>query len=400
MASGQRGAAFGLGPFLLAVATLFLPLAGIVLGALAQPPASISRPPSVAPGAPDQLSTSSLPSPTVDSPLPVASLPAAAAEVPPLPDPPPEAVPDAVIPEQQVAAVAAPLPPPSAAEVPLTADAREPVTEPAEPFPNWMLENSLNFLLVGVDRRAPGQVALTDTIMLGLVDLGARRATVISIPRDLVVRIPGFASDRINAAYALGETRRTPGGGPALLRATVEQNFRLPVHHHAVVDFGCFRGTIDALGGITVTVPRRIHDPRYPTDDYGYKVVTFEPGPQQLDSQRALEYARTRHADSDFGRMRRQQQVLTAIKEQALQVRSLSALPKVIEACRGLSSDLSLLQLVALGAAVREIQPSALAFRVIDERMTQPHRTRSGAAVLLPRWDRIHALLGQTSPAS
>jgi anionic cell wall polymer biosynthesis LytR-Cps2A-Psr (LCP) family protein len=167
-----------------------------------------------------------------------------------------------------------------------------------------------------------------------------------------------------------------------------------------VVDFGCFRGAIDALGGITVTVPRRIHDPRYPTDDYGYKAVTFEPGPQRLDGQRALEYARTRHADSDFGRMRRQHQLVTAVKEQALQVRSLAALPQVLEACRGLSSDLSLTQLVALGAAVREIQPSALAFRVIDERMTQPHRTRSGAAVLLPRWNQIRAMLSEASVGS
>jgi LCP family protein required for cell wall assembly len=193
---------------------------------------------------------------------------------------------------------------------------------------------------------------------------------------------------------------KRPGGGLALLRSTIERNFGLPVHHFAAIDFNCFRGAVDALGGVTVTIPSRIYDPYYPTDDYGYKTVTFEPGRQWLDGERALEYARTRYGDTDFGRMRRQQQLLTALKEQALQVRTLSALPQAVRACGGISSDLNVIDLVALGSTARELRQSDIALKVIDERLAVPSIAPSGAAVLIPRWDAIRAMLRDAIPSS
>lgn len=80
-----------------------------------------------------------------------------------------------------------------------------------------------------------------------------------------------------------------------------------------MINFDGFKKIIDIIGGIEIDVPRPIYDPAYPTEDYGTIEVSFDTGRQWMDSERALIYARTRHADSDFGRNQRQQQVLMAI---------------------------------------------------------------------------------------
>jgi LCP family protein required for cell wall assembly len=236
--------------------------------------------------------------------------------------------------------------------------------------------------------------------MLANVNLRTHRATVISIPRDLVVSIPGYYQDRINSVYAVGETQKGAGYGLRLLRETVERNFGLRVNHYATVDFNCFRGVVDALGGVTVSVQERIYDPYYPTEDYGYKTVVFNVGRQRLDGERALEYARTRYGDTDFGRMRRQQHIVAGLREQALQVRSIGAVTQIASTCGGMSSDLNFLELVALGAAMRDIRPSDISFRVIDETMASRYIAPSGADVLLPRWDNIRAMLRASLPST
>jgi LCP family protein required for cell wall assembly len=238
----------------------------------------------------------------------------------PRPAPPPEPRPVvAVVAEPPIEVEAAvPLEEPPTPAAPVAADPPLPppliqpmLPQPINPFPRWTREERPTFLVLGIDRRPDEQLARTDSILLANVDLSGRRGTVISVPRDLVVSIPGYYADRINGVYALGESEKRPGGGLGLLRETIERNFGVRVDHHVVVDFSCFRGTVDALGGVQVSVPERIYDPYYPTEDYGYKVVRFEPGPQWLNGERALEYARTRYGDTDFGRMRRQQQLLT-----------------------------------------------------------------------------------------
>jgi hypothetical protein len=87
----------------------------------------------------------------------------------------------------------------------------------------------------------------------------------------------------------------------------------VPIHYVAQINFDGFAAIIDAVGGVTIDVPRAIVDDAYPTPDFGVTQVSFEPGRQQMDGQRALIYARTRHADSDFGRAERQQQVINAL---------------------------------------------------------------------------------------
>jgi hypothetical protein len=161
-----------------------------------------------------------------------------------------------------------------------------------------------------------------------------------------------------------------------------------------MLDFQCFRTSVDAVGGVTINVPRAIVDPSYPTDDYGTKVVKFEPGVQKMDGERALEYARTRHADNDFQRMQRQQLVVEAMREQLLQLRTLPAVPTLLGGCGNMRSDLGWRDYLTLATSLRTLDKDHTTFAAIDDTMVADTVLSSGAAVLLPRWEPIRTLIG------
>lgn len=263
------------------------------------------------------------------------------------------------------------------------------------PQPTWGGPDTFTFVALGVDLRNTQEIPRTDTIMIGRVDMKSPRVSMVSVPRDLLVDIPGYGKDRINAAYVYGEQYKEPGGGVGLLRRTIEQNFGVKVDHFGMLDFQCFRTAIDAVGGVTVNVPRAIVDPLYPTDDYGTKLVTFEPGVQTMNGERALEYARTRHADNDFQRMQRQQLIVGAMREQFLQIRTLPAVPTLLSGCGNMRSDLGWRDYVTLGTSLRTLDRSRVSFAAIDDTMVADVVLSSGAAVLLPRWEPIRALVSE-----
>lgn len=191
---------------------------------------------------------------------------------------------------------------------------------------------SANVLIIGVDERPghPQEGVRGDTLLLVRLDAARRWIALLSIPRDAQVELPDIGVTKINVAYSQGYARAaelygptaTPQqGGMAFAAATVEEFLglrarRMRVDFVAVVNFAGFESVIDALGGVTIDVPRYIRDDAYPTEDFGTMLVEFHPGPQRMDGKTALIYARTRHADSDFGRAQRQQQVVRAIIEE------------------------------------------------------------------------------------
>lgn len=182
------------------------------------------------------------------------------------------------------------------------------------PTPTLPEAKAMTILLLGIDARAgEGLAARSDAMMLVRVDPSTGDVALLSMPRDMWVNIPGVGQTRINAAFYYGERAKPNGGGLALASQTIGDAFGVPIDYAVVIDFNGFRSLIDALGGITVDVPKEIYDPQYPTDDYGYKVAHFLPGPQQMDGETALMYARTRHPDSDFERIKRQQLVILGI---------------------------------------------------------------------------------------
>ncbi len=228
-----------------------------------------------------------------------------------------------------------------------------PAGEPrVQPTPQPALPGGrLTILLLGIDQRpdeaaaAGGDPGRTDTMLLVSIDFVAPAVAMVSIPRDGFVAIPDHGNERVNAAYTLGELDQ-PGGGPTLAKHTVAQLFGVPVDRFALVDLHAMERIIDTLGGVPIDNPTHLVDNQYPTDDYRTITIDIPAGDQLMDGVTAVEYARTRHPDSDFGRQARQQQVLLAILHQTLQVQTIARLPRLVPEILGLvRTDLSPLEI-------------------------------------------------------
>ncbi|MGV2434762.1 MAG UNVERIFIED_CONTAM: LCP family protein [Anaerolineae bacterium] len=186
------------------------------------------------------------------------------------------------------------------------ADGREIVVE------SWDGTSRFTILVMGLDRR-PGESGLqyrTDTMMLVSLDPQTNSVGILSIPRDLYVSVPGYATlQRINTPMASGELQ-CEGCGPNLAMQTAQNNLGIRVNEFIAVDFSAFINFVDLIGGIDVTTTYTINDPAYPNMYYGYNPFYLVAGDHHLDGVTALKFARTRHGSSDFERALRQQEVL------------------------------------------------------------------------------------------
>lgn len=289
-----------------------------------------------------------------------------------------------------------------------------PTVAPQSPAsaPVWNRKGRVNILLMGTDdgRTCDSGVPRTDTIILVSLDTEAKKAYMVSIPRDLWVEIPGRGiagiptEQRINTAYTFGEISRFPGGGVRLVRDTIEKNFGQPVHYYAMVNFDGLKEIVDLVGGVDIEVKERLYDSEYPTDDCGVRTIDFKPGTHHMDGENALAYARSRHTTSDFDRSARQQQVLLALRRRALQPDVLPKLPALISQIRGLvKTDMSLLEMLALANVAKDIDPANIERHAIDVDMIYPWVRPDGAQVLLPDRAKIRVLFDQifkSRPAS
>jgi len=195
---------------------------------------------------------------------------------------------------------------------------------------NFDRKDPFTMLLLGVDtREGDTDPSRSDTIILAYVDPLEKHVNLLSIPRDLLVtQAGGYGQAKMSDVYANGEVSKyvdPTRGGIALVRDTIEQNFRIQIDYYAQVDFVGFRKIVDAFGGVTVDNAYPLKDDEYPTEDYQFTRVFFPAGLVHLDGDEALKFARTRHDDNDFQRNQRQQQVILGIRQQALQ---LNLLPK------------------------------------------------------------------------
>ncbi len=251
-----------------------------------------------------------------------------------------------------------------------------------------------NVLILGIDRRPEeGNVVRSDTIMLATVYPRGPRVALLSIPRDLYLEIPGYGPGRINTAHFWGENE-AEGNGPTLAMQTVAQNLGVPVHHYVRVDFDGFRAIVDAVGGVDIVVEEAIVDNEYPTADYGTIRIEIPAGPQRMDGETALRYARSRHGSSDFDRAKRQQQVLIALAQRMLEPGAWLKLPLVYRAVLdNTETDMTGQDLLLLAPTLYRTGPDGIEHRVIDREMIQPWTTPTGGAVLLPEWELISPLI-------
>lgn len=252
-----------------------------------------------------------------------------------------------------------------------------------------------NILLMGLDRR-PGDttfVSRTDTLILMTIHPQQNYAGMLSIPRDLWMTLPDGNANRINAAHFFAEAD-TPGNGPSATVQTVQSNFGVDVHHFVRIDFAGFVQIVDAVGGIDVDVPAPLIDYEYPTYDYGVTTVEFAAGPQHMDGERALAYARIRHGSSDFLRAARQQLVIQAFIARLTQPGAWVRLPALLSAIgSSVTTDLTPLDMLRLAPTLLRVGPANLDRRVIEGALVQPYTTEGGASVQLPVWEQINPVL-------
>jgi len=186
-------------------------------------------------------------------------------------------------------------------------------------------DSRINILLLGIGGPGHDGPNLTDTILLASVDPINDKAVLLSIPRDLWVKIPGYGTQKINAAYADAvdnSKSKTQAGqqtdGINELDKTLQPVLDgVKINYHVVLDFSAFKQMVDALGGVTVNVPETLYDPTIAWENHGNPYIA-RAGVQTFSGQQALLYARSRETSSDFARGERQRLLISAIKQKAL----------------------------------------------------------------------------------
>ncbi len=296
------------------------------------------------------------------------------------------------------AATATPIPP-----TPASVDAAPGTPAPtqvAAEVPVYTDPGRVTILLLGIDQRG-GEAGpfRTDTMIVLTLDPVRRTGAMLSIPRDLWVNIPGFQPGRINTANALGDSFDVPGGGPALAAAAVQQNLGLRIDHTVRINFDLFLTAVNAIAPVEVCISETIHDTQYPDGSLGYMTVHFDPGCQDLDAVQLLQYARTRHTEGgDFDRARRQQQVITALRDRVLSLGGIAALigqaPTLWEAVRqDVQTTLNLEEILSLGGLALDIPGENIVQAVLDNNYVYLETTASGDQVLRLRGDAMRALV-------
>ncbi len=261
----------------------------------------------------------------------------------------------------------------------------------------------INVLLLGTDERADDpSPPRTDTMILLTFDPNTQTAGMLSFPRDLWVPIPTLGiTNKINTAYMFGEKNRYPGGGAQLAKDTVSAFIGQKVDYYVHINFGGFIRLIDLISGVDVVVPTTINDDQYPTANYGVETFHLAAGPQHLDGETALKYARTRHTDSDYGRARRQQELIRAVSDKVLRsdmiLTLLSNAGSLLTTIRdSVDTDIPIKTQLELATSLqksnlREIRQLVLDNHYGDENLNGPE----GAWILMPDRTKMRPALAQ-----
>ncbi|MCB0101615.1 MAG: LCP family protein [Anaerolineales bacterium] len=274
---------------------------------------------------------------------------------------------------------------------------------PLQPISNT---ETINFLLIGSDRRPDGTSHRTDTLLIAIVWYKEGQVSLISIPRDTWLYIPDVGMDRINTAYQYGEFSGYPGGGTTLLKDTIFQNFGIRIDYTAMVEFDGFRRIVDTLGGIDVPIAcpytdwRLISPELDQNNEDNWWLYTVGPGQVHMDGDLALWYARSRSKSSDFDRGRRQQEVIRTIFQKALQTDTFSKIPQLYsDFSSTVLTDMGLTDMLSLAPYAVNFTNANIRSYYIRPPYVQPWTTPGGAAVLLPQ-DSLNQLLIEATTLS
>jgi LCP family protein required for cell wall assembly len=254
---------------------------------------------------------------------------------------------------------------------------------------------AISIVVLGSDRRPEWTEWHTDAVQVVSIQPRQGVVSMLSIPRDLYVYVPGFDMNRINMADFFGETYGHEGGGLGLVRETLLYNLGIRVDHLVRTDFDGLIGIVDAVGGVDVPVHCPISDHWPYLDENGeYPIVSLEPGVHHFDGEHALWYARSRLTSSVFARASRQQQVLQSLWRKGRDEGVLSQAPALWEQMRDIvETDMALADVLDLASLAIALAEQNVRYYAIGVDEVEPWTTPYGGAVVLPRWDEIEPIL-------
>jgi polyisoprenyl-teichoic acid--peptidoglycan teichoic acid transferase len=237
-------------------------------------------------------------------------------------------------------------------------------------------QTRLNILCLGLDRDWTDKdlpfstKSRTDTMIAASLDLLSQQVTALSIPRDMRVEIPGHGFDKINDAY--------PSGGIDRVLETVNQFLGLRMNYYVLVKLGAVERFVDAIGGITLDVEKAMdYD-----DNWGQLHIHLQRGVQHLNGEQVEGYMRFRHdAESDFGRMRRQQQALRAVLAKLQSPAVAMRVPRLIDDFnQSIETNLTREQILGLARLFHQVRPE----EVVSDALPGRCRMFDGISYLEP----------------
>ncbi len=264
-------------------------------------------------------------------------------------------------------------------------------------------EDRIDVLILGQGGPGHDGPYLTDTIIVASYKPSTQQVAMMSIPRDLLVNIPGYGNRKINNANAFAEAKKS-GSGPELTKTVIENTFEVDIDYYVRVDFSAFEDLVDKVGGVTLNVEQSFTDSQYPIPgkedalpiSSRYKTLKFTSGVQTMNGMTALEYARSRHGNngegSDYARSRRQQKVLLALKEKLLSFQTLAnpvTLNEILSTVEShVLTDLTIAEMITFGGLGSEINTKEIVNLTLDDSPNGYLRSGydvSGAFVLTPK---------------
>ena len=265
------------------------------------------------------------------------------------------------------------------------------------PVPTIQLpRGSVTIMLLGSDKRPGRGDYRTDTIILANIVPQIPAVTLLSIPRDLYVYIPGYQFHKINVADEQGELMHFPNGGAGLLKQTIEYNLGIHVDYYARVDFAGFMKVVDTLGGIDVVANCPLEDvfPDDPITESPAVTGTLsieKPGVVHLDGKHALWYARSRETTSDWDRSLRQQRVLRAMWNKITDQGLVTHLPELwIDLTTTTRTDLKLNDLLWLATIGARLDAAHVQGHLLDGNLIYSWTTPdTGMWVISPLPDKV-----------
>ena len=320
----------------------------------------------------------------------------------------------------------------------IIADQSQPTSTPTP------VRTDFNILIMGYGGGNHDGAYLTDSMILAHLDFATQKVSLISIPRDLWVKIP-FNGDenqygKINSAYAIGiddknysnklQQYQGPAGGGVLAKTIVSQITGLPIDKFVAIDFNGFTKSIDALGGVDVNVEKTFTDTQYPiegketelcgysveaiptltkTPDFApekiftcrYETVHFDQGVTHMDGSTALKYVRSRHSledGTDFGRSKRQQSLIVAVKNKIFSIDFITKVIPFMSTLKGdFKTDLTLGEIQQFISKASNFKTYSIKnYAITDQNFLEDSVAETGAFILQPttgidKWEIIQS---------